>query len=102
MALDDTASASAARAFGNVLANDLGDNLSVIAVDGKPLEGDAFNGDFGFATFNDDGLGGWSYYLNPANAPSSGSTDVFEYTIADASGATDVGTLTVDFSDYMF
>jgi VCBS repeat-containing protein len=103
MALDDTASASAARAFGNVLANDLGDNLSVIAVDGKPLEGDAFNGDFGFVTFNDDGLGGWSYYLfNPANAPSSGSTDVFEYTIADASGATDVGTLTVDFSDYMF
>ncbi len=105
MALDDTASANAAGTSGNVLANDKGDSLSVIAVDGKPLEGDAFNGNFGYVTFYETEVGRWDYYLfdSALNAPkpSAADVDVFEYTIADASGATDVGTLTIDFTDYI-
>jgi hypothetical protein len=102
MALDDTASvdATGVSVSGNVLANDKGENLSVIAVDGKALEGDAFYGDFGYVTFYETEAGRWDYFLfDPANVPSAGNVDVFEYTIADASGATDVGTLTIDFTD---
>jgi hypothetical protein len=89
--------------FGNVLANDKGTNLIVTKVNGIDVTGDSVNGQLGYITFEDTQDGDWNYYLfNPANAPSAGSTDVFEYTIADAiSGDTDVGLLTIDFNDFV-
>jgi len=109
VAVADNASAidsgnSNADAQGNVLGNDMGNGLFVTAVghaNESPLApGEDVYGTFGKVLFYDDGQGGWSYSLNDspnAPKPGAGDVDVFDYTIADADGATAFSTLTIHF-----
>jgi VCBS repeat-containing protein len=94
--------------YGNVLANDsdpdLGDSLVVTAVDGNPdVLGDLAFGDFGFLVMTD--TGDWSYQLTAAGtdvlAQGGSAQDVFDYMIADASGASASSTLTVHIGDFI-
>jgi len=104
VATPDLVYASASGNSGNVLANDfdqdLGDSLIVTGVSGETFEGDmpAF-GTYGSLFITD--AGDWTYSLNPAGtdalAQGADVVDVFDYTIADASGATASSTLTFDF-----
>ena len=93
---------------GNVLANDvdpdLGDSLVVTAVDGNPdVLGDLTFGDYGFLVLAD--TGDWTYQLTAAGtdvlAQGGTADDVFDYTIADASGAAASSTLTVHIGDFI-
>ena len=91
-------------AAGNVLTNDLdvdsGDTKTVVAVNGEaPNVGQPLIGTYGTLTLLANGS--WSYALNNAdpdtNALAQGqtATDVFTYTMADASGATSSAPLTI-------
>ena len=91
-------------AAGNVLTNDLdvdsGDTKTVVAVNGEaPNVGKPLIGTYGTLTLLADGS--WSYALDNAdpdtNALAQGqtATDVFTYTMADASGATSSAPLTI-------
>ena len=91
-------------AAGNVLTNDLdvdsGDTKTVVAVNGEaPNVGQPLIGTYGTLTLLANGS--WSYALNNAdpdtNALAQGqtATDVFTYTMADASGATSSSSLTI-------
>ena len=91
-------------AAGNVLTNDLdvdsGDTKTVVAVNGEaPNVGKPLIGTYGTLTLLANGS--WSYTLDNAdpdtNALAQGqtATDVFTYTMADASGATSSAPLTI-------
>ena len=91
-------------AAGNVLTNDLdvdsGDTKTVVAVNGEALNvGQPLIGTYGTLTLLANGS--WSYALDNAdpdtNALAQGqtATDVFTYTMADASGATSSASLTI-------
>ena len=91
-------------AAGNVLNNDLdvdsGDTKTVVAVNGEALNvGEPLIGTYGTLTLLANGS--WSYALDNAdpdtNALAQGqtATDVFTYTMADASGATSSAPLTI-------
>ena len=91
-------------AAGNVLTNDLdvdsGDTKTVVAVNGEaPNVGKPLIGTYGTLTLLANGS--WSYALDNAdpdtNALAQGqtATDVFTYTMADASGATSSAPLTI-------
>ena len=91
-------------AAGNVLTNDLdvdsGDTKTVVAVNGEaPNVGKPLIGTYGMLALQANGS--WSYALDNAdpdtNALAQGqtATDVFTYTMADASGATSSAVLTI-------
>ena len=91
-------------AAGNVLTNDLdvdsADTKTVVAVNGEaPNVGNPLTGTYGTLTLLANGS--WSYALDNAgpdtNALAQGqtATDVFTYTMADASGATSSAPLTI-------
>ena len=91
-------------AAGNVLTNDLdvdsADTKTVVAVNGEaPNVGNPLIGTYGTLTLLANGI--WSYALDNAgpdtNALAQGqtATDVFTYTMADASGATSSAPLTI-------
>ncbi len=94
-------------AAGNVLTNDLdvdsGDTKTVVAVNGEATNvGKALVGTYGTLTLLANGS--WSYALDNAdpdtNALAQGQTasDVFTYTMADASGATSSAPLTISIT----
>ncbi len=108
VAVADEATWSNGGISGNLLANDsdpdLGDSLVVTAVNGNSDGlGDLAFGDYGFLMLTD--TGDWTYQLGAAGTDvlSQGGTadDVFDYTIADASGAAASSTLTVHIGDFI-